>query len=245
MTVFRGLRSAIGFMTILPTGSLGEYRPEDLARATPFFPAAGFLVGAVVALATYVGALIDPWLAALLGLTAWVCVTGALHLDGLSDLTDATAASHRDQERFMAVLKDPHVGAFGVVAIVLQLAAKLILLRFLADAGSFAVLILIPAAARLGPLVWTRTLPPLGSGSGLARSCSGQVKGWHLVGWSMILLVSALFTAPALASAFVLIPAWSIYLKRRVGGVNGDCHGAGIELIETSLLLAVVCSIAL
>jgi adenosylcobinamide-GDP ribazoletransferase len=242
MTVFRGLRSAIGFMTILPTGSLGDYRPDDLARATPFFPAAGLVVGAVVALATYVGALLDPWLAALLGLTAWVCFTGALHLDGLSDLTDATAASHRDQERFMAVLKDPHVGAFGVVAIVLQLAAKLIFLRLLAETNSFAVLVLIPAAARLGPLVWTRTLPPLGSG--LARSCSGQVKGWHVAGWSTLLLASA-FSVPAVASAFALIPAWSIYLKKRIGGVNGDCHGAGIELIETSILLAVVCSTAL
>ena len=142
----------------------------------------------------------------------------------------------------MAILKDPHVGVFGVVAIVLQLAAKLIFLRLLAETGSFAVIILIPAAARLGPLVWTRTLPPLGSG--LARSCSGQVKAWHLAGWSTTLLASAL-VAPAVAAAFVLIPAWSMYLKKRIGGVNGDCHGAGIELIETGILLVAVCLTAL
>ncbi len=242
MIALRGLRLAIGFMTILRMGSLGEYRADDLARATPFFPAAGLVVGAIVALATYMGALVDPWVAALLGVAAWVCVTGALHLDGLSDLTDATAASHRDHRRFMAVLKDPHVGAFGVVAIVLQLAAKLIFLRLLAETGSFEIIFIIPAAARLGPLVWTRTLPPLGSG--LAQSCSGRVTGWHLAGWGAILLASAL-AAPAAAAAFVLIPAWSIYLKKRVGGVNGDCHGAGIELVETGILLVAACLTAI
>lgn len=242
MTALRGLRLAIGFLTILPTGSLGEYRADDLARATPFFPAAGLPVGAIVALATYLGALVDPWVSALLGVAAWVCLTGSLHLDGLSDFIDATAASHRDHERFMAVLKDPHVGAFGAVAIVLQLLAKLIFLRSLAESSSFAAVILIPVAARLGPVVWTRTLPPLGAG--LARSCSGQVRGWHLAGWGAVLLVCAL-AAPAVAAAFALIPAWSIYLKKRVGGVNGDCHGAGIELIETGILMIAVCLTAL
>lgn len=242
MIGLRGLRLAISFLTVLPSGPLGEYRAGDLARATPFFPAAGLLVGAIVALATYLGAHVDPWIAALFGLAAWVWVTGSLHLDGLSDFVDATAASHGDHERFMIVLKDPHVGAFGVVAIVLQLAAKLIFLRSLAENASFETIILIPAAARFGPLVWAVTLPPLGNG--LAQSCSGKVTWWHLGGWSALLLASA-FAAPATAAAFLLIPAWSIYLKKRIGGVNGDCHGAGIELTETGILLVAVCLTAL
>jgi adenosylcobinamide-GDP ribazoletransferase len=37
--------------------------------------------------------------------------------------------------------------------------------------------------------------------------------------------------------ALVLIGGWDCWLHRTLGGVSGDCHGAGIELIETGLLL--------
>ena len=64
----------------------------------------------------------------LLGLFVWVVITGGLHLDGLGDVADALAASHRSPDRFLEVVHDPRIGAFGVMAIALQLIAKLVLL---------------------------------------------------------------------------------------------------------------------
>jgi cobalamin synthase len=61
----------------------------------------------------------------------WVGITGALHLDGLGDMADAGAA-HKDPARITAVLADLHIGSFGVVAIALQLIAKLVLIHALA-----------------------------------------------------------------------------------------------------------------
>jgi len=46
---------------------------------------------------------------------------------------------------------------------------------------------------------------------------------------------------PALVAALLLVPAWGWWLKRRIGGISGDGHGAGIELVETGLLFAVAC----
>ncbi|MFM9449620.1 adenosylcobinamide-GDP ribazoletransferase, partial [Streptomyces acidiscabies] len=77
----------------------------------------------------WLGAQRDPWAGALFALVGWVGVTGALHLDGLGDMADAAGAAHGDRARLSAVLADPHIGSFGVVAIALQLLAKLVLLR--------------------------------------------------------------------------------------------------------------------
>jgi adenosylcobinamide-GDP ribazoletransferase len=229
----RGLILATQFLTRLPTPPVRDFQPQDLARAAIWFPLVGLLIGALIAAALWVGARVDPWLGALLALLAWVWVTGALHLDGLCDLADALGAAHGDPERLLRVLADPHVGAFGVVALVLQLLAKLVLLMLLARYELFWAVLLIPAWARLGPLVWAR-LPSIkpGLGERFAWSCPS----WVIVFWALALLpASALY--PALLAAPVLVLLWRGYLLKRLGGMTGDALGAGVEVLESGLLL--------
>ena len=47
-------------------------------------------------------------------------VNGGIHMDGFSDVADARS-SHAARERKLEIMKDPHIGAFGVMAIVLYL----------------------------------------------------------------------------------------------------------------------------
>ncbi|OYY95510.1 MAG: adenosylcobinamide-GDP ribazoletransferase [Hydrogenophilales bacterium 28-61-23] len=236
----RGLILAVQFLTRLPTPRVRDFQADDLARAAIWFPLVGLLVGALVASALFLGARVDPWLGALLGLLVWVWVTGALHLDGLADLADALGAAHGDKKRLLDVLADPHVGAFGVVALVLQLLAKLVLLMLLASAPSraelFWAVLLIPAWARLGTLVWAR-LPSIKPGLGERFAWRCPTAGIAL--WGTVLLPAcALY--PALLAAPPLILAWRVYLLRRLGGMSGDALGAGVEWLESGLLLAVV-----
>jgi adenosylcobinamide-GDP ribazoletransferase len=67
----------------------------------------------------------------------WIAVTGGLHLDGLADLSDAMGAAHHSRERFFEVLKDPHVGSFGVIALICAICSKLVLLMLLASQHSW------------------------------------------------------------------------------------------------------------
>jgi adenosylcobinamide-GDP ribazoletransferase len=234
----KGFIIALQFLTRLPTPRV-TVEDGAFAHSMRWFPAAGLVVGTLVAGAACLGAQAGGWMAALAALAAWVGVTGALHLDGLSDLADASGAAHKDRSRFLAVMADPHVGSFGVVAIVLQLLAKLVLLHTVLGAGNaaFPALVLIPFAARIGPLVWTRWLPPLHPGLG-ARFATA-VGNWHIALWAAALGASALLV-PAIAVAVPLVALWGLWLKRKLGGVSGDCHGAGIELVETGLLVAVL-----
>jgi adenosylcobinamide-GDP ribazoletransferase len=219
-------------MTRLPAPRV-EASEADFAASIRWFPAVGLLVGGIVAGCAWAGARVDTWLGALAGLAAWVAVTGALHLDGLGDIADASGAAHKDRERLLTVLADPHVGSFAVVAIALQVIAKLVLLHLAIEAHLWAAIALIAFAARIGPLAWTRFLPPLHQG--LAARFRAAVRPLHLALW-MIALLAASWFAPVLLATPLLIALWGGWIARRIGGISGDGHGAGIELIETVLL---------
>lgn len=230
----KGFILALQFLTRLPLPRVAVDE-ADFAAAIRWFPAAGLVVGAIIGGAVWGGSLIEPWVGALLGLLAWTWVTGALHLDGLADLADATAAAHKGRDRLLAVLADPHVGAMGVTAVALQLIAKLILLHGVIEAGAIGCLPLIPFIARIGPLWWSRWLPPLHDGLGARFRFA--VRPVDLALWTVTALAAS-WWAPALLGVVPMIGLWGWWVRTRIGGISGDSHGAGIELVESGLLLA-------
>lgn len=232
----KGFVIALAFLTRLPLPRM-EASEAEFAASMRWFPAVGLVIGAIVALGADLAGRIDPWLGALAGVALWVLVTGALHLDGLGDIADAEGAAHKDPERLRAVLADPHVGSFAVVAIALQLAAKLVLVHALLDVASPIALAAVPFAARIGPLAWTRWLPLLHQG--LSSRFRKAVRPFDLALWAAVLLAATWFV-PALLIAPLLIALWGWRLRRTLGGISGDGHGAGIELVETGLLVALL-----
>jgi adenosylcobinamide-GDP ribazoletransferase len=231
----RGLRLATQFLTRVPVPAVENVCAEEFSRSSAWFPFVGLAIGVVVSLVLWLCSYRSAALGAALGLLAWVWMTGALHLDGLADLSDALAAAHRDSQRFFAVLADPHLGVFGVVSIVLMLILKVTGLAQLSGEALLA-LPLIPAWARLGPLAWSRWLKPLKPGQ-------GERFAWHLhlgwiAFWVVALLVASVAVAPILCTAPLVIAAWGGWLKWRLGGTTGDCLGAGVEITEVVLLYA-------
>jgi adenosylcobinamide-GDP ribazoletransferase len=227
---------AIQFLTRLPTPRI-TVSSDEFAASMRWFPAVGLIVGALVAASGWAGSRIDPWTGALCALVIWVAVTGALHLDGLGDIADASGAAHKDRGHLLAVLSDPHVGSFAVVTIALQLLAKLILLHALLDARAVLAIALVPFAARIGPLVWSRALPDLHAG--LGSRFRNAVRPVDFVIWSLALVAAAWFS-PSLLVAPMIFLLWGAWLLRKIGGISGDGHGAGIELGESLLLAAAV-----
>ena len=148
-----------------------------------------------------------------------------------------------DEPRFHEVLKDPHIGTFGVVSLIVQLAVKLVLLMLIAEQELFWVLIPLCAWARLGPLFWAHYLPVLRPPSNEAEGM-GERFAWEinpLTPWTCaaLLLLSA-WSAPAFLAAPFSLLVWGSYLQIRLKGQIGDSLGAGIEVSESLLLLACV-----
>lgn len=230
----KGLLVAMQFLTRLPTPRVTA-SSEEFAASMRWFPAVGLIVGAIVAAGGWAGAHIDSWTGALAALLLWVAVTGALHLDGLGDIADARGAAHKDRARLLAALADSHVGGFAVVTIALQLMAKLVLLHGLIEAAACVPIALTAFAARIGPLFWSRGLPDLHAG--LGSRFRGAVRPVDLALWA-IALAGAAFLSPSLLLTPLLLFGWGWWLRRAIGGISGDGHGAGIEAIESALLLA-------
>ncbi len=231
----RGLILAVQFLTRIPVPAVAAFREEDLARSAVWFPPVGMAIGLCVALLATWGAHIDAWLGAWLGLLCWVAITGALHLDGLADLADGLGASHRDPERLLAVMKDPHIGVYGVVSVFILLSGKLVLLwLWITHDVSLFALLLVCAWSRWGTLLWAR-LPSLHPGHG--ERFRWQLSGRTVLWAGVILFSGTLLFYPALWAAPVLMAVWMWFLQRRLGGMSGDCLGAGTEVCECALLL--------
>ncbi len=175
---------------------------------------------------------------------AWAAVTGGLHLEGLGDVADGLAAAHGDPKRFVEVAKDPHTGAFGVIAIGLQIAAKLVLLAAFAQASEGDLL--RPAQllrSRQHGRAGARSPSPVPSrrwGEGLASRLAAGVDPRIVALEGVGLAIVSLFVAPILIAAVPIALGLALYWRLRIGGVNGDCHGASIEITESALLLALV-----
>ncbi|MEQ1669861.1 MAG: adenosylcobinamide-GDP ribazoletransferase, partial [Hyphomicrobium sp.] len=232
----RGPILAFQFLTRLPMPSLERLEEGELSRAAIYFPFVGLVIGAILAAVMAACVSHGSWPAAIAVLIGWVWITGALHLDGLGDVADAFGAAHGNPDRFFEVLKDPHAGSFAIVAISLQLMAKLVLLAHLQPAVSTACLVLVPALARWFALVLVALLPSLKPG--LSRDYGWDVSTVGVVLWGAALSVASLVWAPVLLAVLVLLPLVWAYWRWRLGGITGDCLGATLVVTEVVLLAA-------
>ena len=113
--------------TSLPIKKNVEVSDERLIRGVALWPAAGIVIGLFQALVFCLADGIFPLqIAAVLALMAELWMTRGFHLDGLCDTADAVFSS-RSQERMLEIMKDSHIGTFGVVAAVMDLALKYLL----------------------------------------------------------------------------------------------------------------------
>lgn len=241
MKRLRPLLIALQFLTRLPVRLPGPPDERDIGRSLIYYPLVGLLLGLV--LAALAGALRDtaPLLGAALLLTAWVVMTGGLHLDGLADSADAWIGGQGSRERSLAIMKDPCCGPAGVVALTLVLLLKLASLETLVAQHQALPLVLAPLIARTSiPALFLSTpyVRPGGFGEALARCPRWPAAAVVAVAVAAIALAAGRSGLWPLASALVTFIALRALMLRRLGGTTGDTAGALIEIIEASTLVA-------
>lgn len=262
MTALRALLLAGRFLTRWPFPTASDAPPTLHGRAAPFYPVIGLLLGILLAGLALIGQALGlaagpgaPALAMVL-LGVWVWSTGALHLDGLADCADAWVGGLGSRARTLAIMKDPHIGAIGVVVLVLVLLTKLAALLVLLRAGQATllwVLLWLPVLAR-AQILWLALSTRAACAEGL-----GAVLDVHLprrAAWPAATLGTAAalagimagtgpaVTAAVAAAAALVLLGWRRSLLARLGGYTGDGVGALVEVSETLLLLTAALALA-
>jgi adenosylcobinamide-GDP ribazoletransferase len=268
---------AVQFFTRIPvTGRLAAwvgYSPELMRASAAHFPGVGVLVGAAAA-GTYALAIalvpespFAPLVAAVLSTAVTALLTGGFHEDGLADVADGLGGAS-NRERALEIMKDSRVGAFGAMALVLALLAKVSLLALLgsldavpidAEEAPFAGW-LVCAALGVGhvlsrglPLVLIRLLPHVGdTAASKSKPLADHISITSLVVaffWCFAALALAVIALPAInlivAASFSLIALlWMGRLfTRRLQGFTGDCLGATQQVCEIAFYFGLAVSL--
>lgn len=231
---------AVQFLTCLPVRLHGMPEPHQVGRSLLYYPLVGLFLGAVFWLLGLGLASAAPALQAALVLTAWVGLTGALHLDGLADSADAWLGGLGDRERTMTIMKDPRSGPMAVTVLVLLLLLKFVALWTLIQQGLLLALLLAPLMGRGALLALFLTTPYVRPG-GLGQTLVERMPraGVRVVLAAVVLgcLLSGASGWMALALTAVTVFMVRRSLCRRLGGTTGDTAGALLELVECSVLV--------
>jgi adenosylcobinamide-GDP ribazoletransferase len=240
----RALAAAVTLLTRLPLGVRVAIDEADIARSLAWLPLVGVGLGGAVALAARVlEGRLDDGPTAVLIVAAWALATGAIHLDGLADSADALGAS--DRERRLAIMRDPRVGSFGVLAVVLVVVLKISLVAAVLARGHHLWLLAIPALARAAASALSATLSYAREDGTGAALISGPQRAERLAIALSTAVVVALACARlrgllAIAAATLVAVIIGRLALRRISGITGDVLGATIELAECAALIALL-----
>jgi adenosylcobinamide-GDP ribazoletransferase len=232
--------AALQFLTIFPWPRRAERSGDEIGRGAAFFPLIGLLLGAVLVL---IDRLLQPYLPPMLLAATLVALlvllTRGLHLDGLADTFDGLGAGG-PRERVLAVMDDPHTGAFGVVAIVFVILFKVYAIAALGEDRWLALLV-APTLARWAMALfgYRATAAKEGLGAHMVKQMSGAQLGFATL--TALIVAAGLGRLTGLAvMAFLALLALALknYFHRRLGGLTGDLFGAVAEISETIALVA-------
>lgn len=234
---------AMALLTTLPVGGLirAPITATDQGRSVVCYPLVGLLIGGLLALLAWPLAHAPAPLGAMLLLVAWVTLSGALHLDGLADCSDAWFAGHADPGRTLDVMKDPSAGPVAVTVLVLLLLLKLAALLAVGTASP-ALLLAAPVFGR-GAAVVLMLTTDYRRREGIAGDQAAYLPKGAAAAVVAVLLVAGVWVLP-LAVWFALVLAtalctlgWRHAWRRRIGGYTGDIVGGLIECVEAAVLV--------
>lgn len=197
--------------------------------------AAALIAGGLATLALALG--LPAALAALASLAALVVTTGAMHEDGLADTADGFWGGWEPARR-LEIMRDSHIGSYGVIALVLSLAARWAALTALFAAGAvFAPLIAAAMVSRAAMPAMMAFLPHarrdgLSHAQGRARGERAAVAG--AIGLAAALLCGALGAALVAALAALMVMQIA---RAKINGHTGDTLGAVQQIGEIAVLM--------
>jgi adenosylcobinamide-GDP ribazoletransferase len=229
-----GFLISLQFLTQVPIRT-DQAKSYHLADSYYFYPIIGLLVGAAAVILRRVLMTIFPLsfsIALVLAFLIWI--SGGLHEDGLADVADAMGGGWTRDDR-LRIMKDSRIGAFGASILVLAVLAKFAALTSMNPARLDASIVVAQMLGRWAflPMGYFNSYAHEGLGSEFMRGLTAKAV---IVTSAVSLAVSITLCRRqglvALALAVAIVISASLYFRRRIGGVTGDCFGATFQFVE-------------
>ena len=240
-TIAFDILAGVGLLTRLPAPVDPGRAAARGAAAAWAWPVAGAIVGAAGALAGSMAL----WLGVPLGIAAAVVlacqmvVTGALHEDGLADSADGLWGGW-DKARRLAIMKDSHIGTYGVLALLIVTLMRWTALTVVLGHGAQWWVLIAAGALSRAPMAVLMAALPNARGSGLSQSVGRP--GRAVAGRGVLLALAVgtlclhLGVVPAALAVAGVCVAVALIARAKIGGQTGDILGASQQLAEVVVL---------
>ena len=229
----------------------------QLEQSARYFPLVGVIVGGFSAVLLWLSLCVLPMpIAVALSMLGSILITGAFHEDGLSDFVDGMGGGYA-REKILAIMKDSHVGVYGVIAIVLALLVKFEALLALSNQHALvpvaATLIAAHAVSRLMAVSIMLTQKyvrdddsararPAAQGLSRISFAIALMTGMAVIVFLYMAGADIVNIIAALACALLLRIYLGWQLQKKLGGYTGDCLGAVQQITEIGFYLGLLLS---
>jgi adenosylcobinamide-GDP ribazoletransferase len=232
---------ALQFYTRIPVGKI-NFSEDDLTQSLRYFPLVGAIAGGIGGIIFWLSMFVFPQaISAIFALLAMVAATGALHEDGVADFFDAFGGGYT-KERILAIMKDSHVGAYGVITLIFLFLIKFSCFYSIDARQLPIVLIAAHASSRFMAVLLIKTSTyarPENSKSAHSRNPMLQttfITAFALATIPLIFIHWIVIIGVVIVYALIFI-ALKRYVEKKIDGFTGDVLGTLQQFCEIAFYL--------
>lgn len=238
-----GLKFSFSYFSILP---INFKKDDDLSKKDIlnymlfFFPFVGFILGLITLVILNLTSNLD-WLSSIIAAVIYMVLYGFLHTEAILDVVDAIYAKHSNKDPY-EVIKDPTVGAMGVLYSLTFVILKISFLVFLFINHLELYLLVVLMLSRLMVLY---NIKLFDFKSSFVETLKKSLSSNCLIFSTAFVFIISLFIIGfkflwLFIISFIFLISIVNLLKRNLGFLNGDIIGASLELNELFMLFIVL-----
>lgn len=244
----KNIAAALVFFTRLPFWRLKAFNlpSEYYKQVINYWAVVGWLTGGVMVAVLYGAAQIVPLSVALiLAVFSRLLITGALHEDGLADFFDGFGGG-TSKERVLEIMKDSHIGTYGVLALILYfLLLHQTLSALPLSLACFAILAADPLCKYIASFI-TLFLPYARTAeTSKSKVIYNKMSAKPLIISSIFGILPLVILTDFKLWVAILFPIFVsivliLLMRKKIQGYTGDCCGALFLLSELSFYVGIL-----
>ena len=246
-SIINGFIIAISTYSKIPMPK-AEQSKKNMKYVLCFFPVIGLITGTLFfgwSEVCYICGFNQTFFA-LVGTVIPVMITGGIHMNGFMDTADALH-SYEKQEKKLEILKDPHAGAFAVIAAIcyfLLYVAGLTLIWKRSQLLLLGLAFIISRTLSGMSMVWFPAAKEDGMLYSVSSAAHKRTVRVTLAALLALCFICAVMIHPIIGAVMALAAmwVWTYYYymsKKRFGGITGDLAGYFLCLCELSSVLVI------